>query len=132
MKNLFLNNMKYRIFEGVIVSLLMVTGLSGCVYQEISTPEIQIPDSVSYAVDVLPIFTTNCSLSGCHASGNIPPDLSAESAYVSLTFFGYVDVDNPGESLIYKKLTGGSMKAYAGDQEKAIILKWIEQGALDN
>ena len=132
MKSLYLNRMCNKILTSVLASLALVMALSGCVYQDISVPEVLVPDSVSYSVDVLPIFTQNCSVSGCHSSGNIPPDLSVDAAYVSLIFFGYVNVDNPEESPIYNKITTGSMKPYATDQEKAIILKWIELGALDN
>jgi len=132
MKNLLSNN----IYSGLVISITLAITLtvvnSGCVYQEISTPEVEVPDSVSYNVDVLPIFTENCSVSGCHAAGAIPPDLSADNAYISLTFFGYVDLDNPEQSLLFQKLETGSMKPYATDNERAIILKWIEQGTLNN
>ena len=117
--------------------LLMIT-LSGfmlaCTYDTIAPKEVEVPENVSFNVDVIPIFNDNdCNKSGCHNSGGIQPDLTPNNAYISLTFFGYVDTDFPEESELYKViLPTGSMAEFANDQDRAIILKWIEQGALDN
>ncbi|HLF33469.1 MAG TPA: hypothetical protein VI583_04500 [Cyclobacteriaceae bacterium] len=92
------------------------------------------PDSVSFSNDLVPIFETGCAISGCHNAGGIPPDLSAENAYNSLTLFGYVEFDSAmaDQSLIYQKISTGSMAKYASDENRAWLLKWIQQGAKNN
>jgi len=115
----------------IIIITIFIGAISACTYDEV-VPKVDVPDSVSFALDVLPIFENNCAKAGCHVSGGIPPNLSADQAFVSLTFFGYVDTTTPENSKLYQKITFGTMKANATDQDRAIILKWIEQGALDN
>ncbi len=116
-----------------ILTILCAFGISltSCTYETLPKPE-GVSGDVSWQTDVLPIFTNNCSVTGCHVSGAINPDLSAANAYNSLVYSGYVDVDNPELSSIYVKVNTGSMKNYASDTQKAYILAWIEQGALDN
>lgn len=119
------------IFTIVILGLLAILNAS-CTYEELIKPKVDVPDSVSFNVNILPIFNSSCNVTGCHSKGGIPPNLSAADAYTSLIFFGYVDIDNPEVSEIYQKITNGSMKQYATDQDRTLILNWIEQGALDN
>ena len=114
------------------LSIGIIYLLNGCVYEEITPKEIIVPDSVSFATDIIPIFDTNCNTAGCHSTNSITPDLTAANAWISLTFFGYVETSNPESSQIYQKLTTGSMKGRATDQQIALILKWIEQGALND
>lgn len=122
---------RLSIFTIVILGILAIVGTS-CTYEELIKPKVDIPDSVSFNVNILPIFNSSCNTSGCHNKGGISPNLSAADAYTTLIFFGYVDTDNPEVSEIYQKITNGSMKQYATDQDRALILSWIEQGALDN
>ncbi len=116
----------------VLLAIMMAGALTSCTYEELKPAKVNLPDSAKFALNVIPIFTTSCNNSGCHNKGGIPPDLSPENAYTSLTFFGYVDVDLPEQSNIYLKITTGSMKNNATDQQRALILKWIKQGALNN
>jgi hypothetical protein len=120
----------------LIQLVFIVTAVSGilasCTYEEISPKKISVPDSVKFSINIIPIFNTSCSKSGCHSKGGIPPELSAANAYISLTFFGYVDVDLPESSILYEAITTGSMKNNATDQDRALILQWIKQGAQDN
>lgn len=117
---------------GVILILILIGTMTACTYETISPKEPEVPSDVSFNDNVIPIFNGICNNSGCHSNGGISPNLNSSNAYISLTFFGYVDLDVPAESELYKKITTGSMKDYASDQDRAIILKWIEQGALDN
>lgn len=122
--------------RGLIYFILMMLTASilfvSCTYEEIKPKKVEIPDSVSFSINIIPIFNASCNNVGCHSKGGIPPDLSPANAYVSLTFFGYVDVDNPESSIIYEAITTGNMKNNATDQERALILEWIKQGAQDN
>lgn len=125
--------MKRKELIQLIIFAIAVSGmLASCTYEEISPKKVDAPDSVKFSVNIIPIFNTSCNKSGCHSTGGIPPDLSPANAYTSLTFFGYVDVDVPEQSIIYEKVTTGSMKGFATDQDRALILQWIKQGALDN
>ncbi len=106
--------------------------ISSCTSDIIKPKPVEVPDVVSFSANVIPIFDASCNASGCHANGGIPPNLTPASAYTSLTFFGYVDVDFPEQSILYEKINTGSMAKYATNQDREIILKWIQQGALDN
>lgn len=112
--------------------VLMAGGMLACTYETIEPVETVVPDSVRFSDNLIPIFNKSCNTTGCHSKGGIPPDLTPENAYNSLIFFGYVDTDVPEESIVYQETSSGSMKKYATDQDRALILKWIEQGALNN
>lgn len=88
-----------------------------------------LPDEISFSEHITPIFSSKCSQ--CHF-GQTPPDLSPSEAYLNLTSGGYINTDNPEKSDIYKEITTGGMAQYASDSDRAYILKWIQQGALDN
>ena len=118
--------------SGNLLIVVLCCFITACTYDIIPPKEVEVPENVSFNENIIPIFNGICNNSGCHTSGGVPPDLTPSNAYISLTFFGYVDVDFPEESELYIKITDGSMKQYATDQDRAIILKWIEQGALDN
>jgi hypothetical protein len=54
-------------------------------------------------------------------------------AYTNLTTQGWLDMDDPENSRFYKSIDdGGIMYGYATDLDRAMILKWIEQGAENN
>jgi hypothetical protein len=125
--------MKRKELIQLILFTVAVSGLlASCTYEEISPKKVEVPDSVKFSANIIPIFNASCNQSGCHIKGGIPPDLTPDNAYVSLTFFGYVDVDVPEESIIYEEITTGSMAKFATNQDRELILKWIQQGALDN
>ena len=89
-----------------------------------------LPDPISFSEHIIPIFENKCIQ--CH-DGTTPPNLTAENAYIELVGGGYINVENPTSSNLYKSIElGGSMYQYANDQDRAYILKWIESGADDN
>ena len=88
---------------------------------------------VSFSEDLIPFFETSCAYAGCHNSGGIPPDLTEESAYASLTNGGYIDTDNPEQSLLYTKIAeGGSMESFSTPRDTQMVLQWIIEGAENN
>ena len=112
---------------------LMLSGLTSCTFDTIDYKPIVVPDTVSFQNDiVLPIFEPSCAYTGCHSDNGIPPILIEEKAYNSLQS-GFINLAEPERSVLYEKIDiGGSMAIYATDQDRKIILTWIEQGAPNN
>lgn len=87
------------------------------------------PDSVYFDKQVLPIFTSNCATTGCHDVASHQQDIILTSyEYVMTT--GKIKLANPASSKIYSNL--GSMppspRPKLTNDQKALILKWIQQG----
>jgi hypothetical protein len=118
MKRLF-----YLIFAAMLTGILLFGSCEKVVY-----PIPELPDTVSYSLDVQPIFDNKCVT--CHNGGR-NPDLRPGNSYSSLTDNGYVDTDNPEESKLIKKLYT-THDARATETEKQLILLWIQEGAKDN
>lgn len=120
---------KYRLI-GKTLLLLILTFISSCEYEKTEPLDTNdLPEVVSFSDHIQPIFNENCVK--CHG-GSTSPDLSEGNAYFDLTSGSYIDNNNPENSYLYQKISGGSMAPYADDYERALILKWIEQGAEDN
>lgn len=117
-----------------IILLLAALFFASCEYQIIEPEEIQLSaEPTSFSTDVAPMFAKCAS---CHTSSN-KLNLSSD-LYTNLTTgesddgVPYVDVTNPEASLIYS-FTGehpSSDKLTA--EERAILLKWITEGAPNN
>ena len=113
---------------GMILLLALNTS---CYYNKTPLPPEPTGD-ISYSVDIQPIWNDNCVT--CHQSGTgVPLDLEESVSYNNLINGNYVNLDEPELSIIYTKIDiGGSMAQYATDNNRPVILKWIEQGALNN
>lgn len=116
----------------ILLFMLSAMGLASCVWDEIPPPKIEIPDTtISFSLNIIPIFESSCAISGCH-DGTWKPNLEANVAYDELTTKGYINTSSPANSELYTKIDGGSMQQYATDQDRALILQWITEGAEDN
>ena len=113
------------LFGGIITLIILFSACEKVVYQH---PEIIPPDSVSYSLDIQPIFTDKCV--SCHG-GTRNPDLRPDNSFDALISGGYVNTDDPASSVLMNKLYG-SHNARANEPEKQLILLWIEEGAKDN
>lgn len=91
-------------------------------------------DPISFANDIQPIFNASCS--SCHNETH-DLDLRQDYAYDQLLTDGenapYVDTENPEQSAIYIRPStnmppSGALQSFETNK----ILKWIEQGVLDN
>jgi len=101
--------------------------------QEPPDPNDTTPKVVSFSAEIIPIFERGCNASVCHASGGVSPDLTPANAYQSLFDENQIDLTTPENSTLYKKMaTGGSMNKYTEFGEPQLVLKWIQQGALNN
>jgi hypothetical protein len=122
------------LFVLILYSIL----LNGCIYDFIAPEEEEIIDptvDVSFATQILPIFTTGENCTACHRTGNQAPDLTASNAYNSINNTKYLNKTTPAESVIYKVPSPGSTshshKTYTATQA-ALVLTWIQQGAKNN
>ena len=118
--------------------LIIIVIAASCQYKFIVEPEVPPPDpedTVSFSLDVLPIFNDNNNCTGCHNTGGTPPDLTPDNAYDQITSMGLVDLATPEESKIYKVPhpddPGHAWKKYTNSQA-ATVLMWVEEGAKDN
>ena len=96
--------------------------------EKVVYPPPEVPEQVSFAQDIQPIFSNKCIT--CH-NGSRNPDLRPDHSYTSLTDGGYVNTDAPEDSKLIKKLYG-THDSRATEAEKQKILVWITDGALDN
>jgi hypothetical protein len=120
----------YRILGG-LASICLLVFFSSCEYEKLEPLDpSDLPEVVSLSEHIQPVFDANCI--NCHG-GSTAPDLRDENAYFDLISGNYIDIENPENSYLYVKISGTeSMAQYADDYERALILKWIEQGAEDN
>jgi hypothetical protein len=115
----------------LIFIVVEIAILQSCQYEWIDPIDAVIPETVSFSADLIPIFDQGCT--SCHSTGGTAPDLSAANAYSSLMSGNFVNTATPESSIIYTKVAaGGSMNKYAQPGDDEIILKWIQQGALNN
>ena len=130
---------RFKFFPILIVFTLL---MSGCVYnfilpEEVNEIDPDDPDApeISFALEILPIFTTNNNCTACHKTGLTSPDLTSDNAYAAISTTKYINVTNPEESKIYKvphpDQDGHTQKKYSQAQAARILL-WIQQGAKNN
>ncbi|MDX1407344.1 MAG: hypothetical protein R3330_04405 [Saprospiraceae bacterium] len=109
----------------------------GCYYDQVlPEPDPEPIDTVSFSMDVIPIFNMSCNTSSCHGAGAVAPDLSPANAYQALSTGGYINVTEPELSELYQWMRGNRdipMPITGPNSEyNGIVLAWIKQGALDN
>jgi hypothetical protein len=95
------------------------------------------PDSVYFVNDILPLITSNCSMSGCHDGSGHSDDAKALTSYS--TIMAYVRAYKPSSSKLYTSLFGGGEDRMPrspipplSNAQDSMIFKWINQGALNN
>jgi hypothetical protein len=127
-------NNRVRQLAGRLLFVIIIAGggLASCTYYENDYNPLVVPDDLGFDEHIIPIFEERCNNAGCH-SGAIPPDLQRDVAYRNLIQGDYVSLDGDAEgSLLYQKIDGGSMEAFATDLDRTYIKAWIEDGAQDN
>ncbi len=127
--------MKKIIIATVVLAILL---LAGCAKDDTVTLRPVVNKTVSFQKDLIPLFTKNCALSGCHADGGHAPYLASTKAYASLTSGGFVNVGSPEKSIVYEHLIGTLSPAMpmGGTSNpgniNGYVLAWIQQGAKNN
>src|SRR5438270_76179 len=95
---------------------LLATGIAfySCTQdkKEIGPCSGEIPPTVSFSKNLIPLFHANCSLSGCH-SGSSPQghlNLEDSSAFSELMKpgKGYINTGNPTFSFLYSQMTSAT------------------------
>jgi len=107
-----------------------VPPVNGCIYC--------LP--TSFKTELIPIFTGNCGLTGCHGppSGHNGLILDSASAYRTITKYGreYIDTADAAQSLLYRVLQPGSEHMPPGKQLDSCIAHtifcWVKEGAPNN
>lgn len=125
---------------GLILVATCMVFVTGCykVTTFVIANDAEITRPVSLTDDLIPLFAKNCSISGCHNSGGIKPDLTADKVYNTLINGNYADLGTPEKSEIYLWLTGkraATMPVGATNNPSNInqlVLAWIKQGAKNN
>ena len=119
------NMLKFRSARISIIALLAAAPL---VYQSCSY-DVQVP-SYCFQEDVLPIFVSKCSQSGCHDGGR------NSEGYNFTTYEGImkgVKAGKPFSSECYTQISSGEMPPSNSVQltqvEKSTIKAWIKAGA---
>jgi uncharacterized membrane protein len=91
-------------------------------------------DTAYFQQQVLPIFVSNCAMSGCHDNASHKEGITTTS-YSSI-MAGGIRAGNPGSSKLYSVIANGSMppRPYSKLTQDQIntINKWITQGAKNN
>ena len=133
--------MKKALIFMTAVGMLLIAVVTGC--QKNATfiykaPTVVVTTPVSFSKNLVPLFTANCALSGCHVSGGQTPNLTAASAYASLSGGNFFNVSSPSSSIVYERLTGTLTpempfgKPNNPSNINALVLAWITQGAKNN
>jgi uncharacterized membrane protein len=121
---------KYLLFGVFCLSVVFSSCQWESVLEQVE-PELPPDDEeIRFATDIQPIFTDKCVT--CHASTN--PVLTAGSAYNNLIDGDYVNTSDPENSVLYVTILSGHPggSSSASGTERALILRWIEEGAQDN
>jgi len=126
-----MKKLAYKILPYILIGFLMLIVWQSCEWEKMDPVEVSdLPETVSFSMHVQPIFNINCTQ--CH-NGTTPPNLLPDDSYIELIGGAYIKTDDPGQSKFYKAIDlGGSMYQYASDLDRAMILKWITQGAEEN
>lgn len=128
--NAFFRKIRNLSLAGLMVILILAFA-SSCKYDEVLPREVEIPiDSVSFAVDIQPIFDANCL--NCH-SGTISPNLETGNSYNELINNNLINTEVPENSILYNEVNlGGHAEGYVTLEERTLILVWIQQGGNNN
>lgn len=111
----------------VSVTLALITGLQSCEQYEI-LPE-EVIEEVTFT-DVQAIFNKSCV--GCHDGVTANPVLTEGVAYNNLINGSFINTETPEESLLYTKIKSSDHSLYSSSGDRNKILKWIQDGALNN
>ena len=125
--------MKLKIIVSAAVALLLIATI-GC-YKDVYYPDFDPNTPISFSADLQPVFSKSCANSGCH--DDVPahkPALTADKAYNAIKFGGFIDLNVPENSIIYKVVKSGEMPPTGALKSTDVqkVLYWIKNGAQNN
>lgn len=96
------------------------------------------PDSVYFNQQILPILTSNCAMPGCHDQQSHKEGVILDN-YTNIRNTGKINLTSPANSKLYRVLNDSDPEdrmppapaAPLPLDQRALILKWIQQGALN-
>ena len=133
---------KHKIISTIVLAavITILISMAGCAKDDtvVIGNSVAVTKTVSFTTDLIPLFTKNCALSGCHVKGSVAPDLEAATAYSQLSSMGLYNTGSPTSSVIYQRLMGLKTPAMPlgsptnPDNINGYVLAWITQGANNN
>jgi hypothetical protein len=117
------------LFIAILVLVIIISVVNGCQHEVVDKKNLR---KIIFETEILPIFLTNCTQSGCHDSlGDAPLDLRTYDGIMKGIVKG-----NPSSSKIYSAITAtySNIMPPSGalqPADRAKIRLWIEQGAED-
>ena len=132
--------MKLNSIISLVVFAIVVSFFTSCEYEFIepkkAAPIVPPGDTISFSLNIAPIWNNGTKCTSCHKGGGTAPDLTPASAYNSITSMGLVDNTTPENSMIYKHPNPSNTSEHAWKKytanEAAAVLMWIEDGAKNN
>jgi hypothetical protein len=118
-----------KVFIGVFSASLLTASIvfpTSCKHEVL--PTVNAAD-ICFERDVLPIFVSNCAMSGCHDSKTREEGYELTN-YATITSKG-IKPGNPNDSKIWESIDEGEMPPNNSltAEQKAIIKTWIADGA---
>lgn len=123
-----------KLAKAIITTLIFAGIFASCEREYYKPVTISQTDSISFLLDIKPFLASSCAKSGCHDAVKKEKGLNFEEseAYTTIMDYSLADTANAEQSLLYTKISTGSMKSYSTPEFTAKILLWIQQGARDN
>ena len=125
---LFMKHVRALLFFSTVIASLFIGSCSKEVVElpavdttQVSTPFVCDSDTLSFSVDILPIFRNNCALAGCH-------NTATSSAGVVLENHG--QIEGKKDRVVARAITAGTMPP-SGPLDQALLDKiqcWIDEG----
>lgn len=116
-----------------VLLITAVLALASCKHgsQKPDTPTGTAGD-ICFERDILPIFQSNCALSGCHDAGTQADGVQLTS-YSTIMNTGEIEPGKPNSSEAYSEIAKGKMPPYGykplSQAQKDLLYKWIADGA---
>ncbi len=125
--------MKLKIFvSAAIASLIIAT--AGC-YKDVYYPDFDPNTPISFSADLQPVFSKSCASSGCHDDGPAhKPALTPGKAYNAIKAGGFIDLNVPENSMLYRVIKSGEMPPTGALKSTDVqkVLYWVKNGAPNN
>lgn len=127
--------MKKNIIYTAFIFMIALSA-TGC-YRDVLLPDSVVdpdgpPQFVSYKEELSPMFNDKCATSGCHVTGAHKPYLTPDISYNQIVGGGFVNIEIPKESILYKAIYGEMSEYIPSAEDKQKVYDWIRNGAPNN